>query len=333
MAQVDPDPARVSPAGGPPPQRFRLHVDRDDATEGRAMIIVSFLANVLVAIAKTVAALITRSSSLRTEAVHSWVDVGNECFVVVAARKSLRPADEVRPLGYGRESYVWSLFASIGTLMFGAVVGVWQGVQELGAHEAGAHYVVGYVVIGISFLLEGASFVQTVAQLRKGADELGRDLFEHALATSNATLRAIFTEDFTALVALVVAALGMALHQLTGVATYDGVGSILIGLLMVVAATMLISRNAGLLVGKPLEPNRRARLIVALRNEPEIERVPFVYAEVIGSERLLVIASVGIVGDHTQAELATILREIERRLLKHKYIGLAVLTLATSDDE
>src|SRR4051794_35250340 len=114
MAQVDPD-----PADRPPLRRFRSHVPVDDAGEGRAMIIVSFLANVLVAIAKTVTALITRSSPLRTEAVHSLVDVGNECFVVVAARKSLRPADEVRPLGYGRESYVWSLFASIGTLMFG----------------------------------------------------------------------------------------------------------------------------------------------------------------------------------------------------------------------
>ena len=174
------------------------------------MIIVSFLANVLVAIAKTVAAVITRSSSLRTEAVHSWVDVGNECFVVVAARKSHRLADEVRPFGYGRESYIWSLFASIGTLMFGApVVGVWQGALQEPRHtrSVGAHYVVGYVVIGISFAIEGVSFVQTVAQLRKGADELGRDLFEHALATSNATLRAIFTEDFTALLALVVAML------------------------------------------------------------------------------------------------------------------------------
>ncbi len=306
------------PAVARPPERFRLHVHAEDGNESRAIIVVSFVANVLVATAKTVAALITRSSSMRTEAVHSWVDVGNECFVVAAARSARLPADEQHALGYGRASYVWSLFASIGTL---------------GEPDHGSDYFVGYVVIAVSFVLEGVSFVQTIHQLRKGADELGRDLFEHALSTSNSTLRAVFTEDFTALVALVVAALGMALHQLTGVATYDGVGSILIGLLMVVAATMLISRNAGLLAGKPLEPNQRARLIVALRNEPEIERVPFVYAEVIGPERLLVIASVGIVGDHTQAELATILREIERRLLKHKYIGLAVLTLATSDDE
>ncbi|HEY1555353.1 MAG TPA: cation transporter [Kofleriaceae bacterium] len=306
-------------------------MDLDDAGEGRAMIIVSFLANVLVAIAKTGAALITRSSSLRTEAVHSWVDVGNECFVVVAARKSLRPADEVRPFGYGRESYVWSLFASIGTLMFGAVIGVWQGVQELGAHGAGAHYVVGYVVIGVSFSLEGASFVQTATQLGKGADELGRDLFEHALATSNATLRAIFTEDFTALLALVVAALGMALHQLTGDAIYDGVGSIVIGLLMGVAAVMLIRRNVELLAGKPLEPMLSARLVSALGAEPEVECVAFAYGEVIGPERVMIIASVRLAGDHTQAELAMTLRALEHRLMSYRYVGLAVLTLATPD--
>jgi cation diffusion facilitator family transporter len=307
-------------------------VDRDPARESRATIIVSFLANVLVALAKTVAALITRSSSLRTEAVHSWVDVGNECFVVVAARKSRRPADQGRPLGYGRESYVWSLFASIGTLMFGAVVGVWQGVRELGAHEAGAHYVVGYVVIAISFSLEGVSFVQTVAQLRKGAHELGRDLFEHALATSNSTLRALFTEDFTALLALVVAALGMALHQLTGDAIYDGVGSIIIGLLMGVAAVMLISRNVELLAGKPLEPIQHARLRSALGAEPEIEGVAFAYAEVIGPEQVMIIASVRLAGDHTQAELAMTLRALEHRLMTYRYVALAVLTLATPGD-
>jgi cation diffusion facilitator family transporter len=312
MAQVEPDPARV--------------VNRD---ESGAMIAVSFVANVLVALAKTVAAVITRSSSLRTEAVHSWVDVGNECFVVVAARKSHRPADEVRPLGYGRESYVWSLFASIGTLTFGAVLGVWQGVQELGAHEVGAHYVVGYVVIGVSFLFEGVSFVQTVAQLRKDAAELGRDLFEHALVTSNSTLRSLFTEDFTALLALAVAALGMALHQLTGDAIYDGVGSIIIGLLMGVAAVMLIRRNMELLAGKPLEPSGHARLVSTLGAEPEIECVASAYAEVIGPERVMIIASVRLAGDHTQAELAKTLRTLEQRLMTYRYVGLALLTLAT----
>lgn len=331
MAHVDPAAARVSSAGEPSLQRFRSRVNLIDANEGRAMIIVSFVADVLVAIAKSAAALITRSSSLRTEAVHSWVDVGNACFVVVAGRKSRRPADEVRPFGYGRESYVWSLFASIGTLMIGAVIGIWQGVQELGGHEPAAHYVVGYVVIGVSFFLEGASFVQTAVQLRKGADQLGRDLFEHAFVTSNATLRAVFTEDFTALVALVVAALGMVLHQLTGDAIYDGLGSIIIGSLMAIAAVMLIGRNVELLAGKPLEPIQHTCLVSLLEAEPEIDCVAFAYAEVIGPERVMIVASVRLAGDHNQAELARTLRVVERRLMTRRYVGLAVLTLATPE--
>ena len=143
------------PAMARPPERFRLHVHAEDGNESRAMIVVSFVANVLVATAKTVAAPITRSSSMRTEAVHSWVDVGNECFVVAAARSARLPADEQHAFGFGRASYVWSLFASIGTLLLGAVVGVWQGVHELGEPDHGSDYFVGYVVIAVSFVLEG----------------------------------------------------------------------------------------------------------------------------------------------------------------------------------
>jgi divalent metal cation (Fe/Co/Zn/Cd) transporter len=116
-------------------ERFRLHVAGDDEKRGALMIAVAFVANVLVAIAKTVAAVITGSSSLRTEAVHSWVDVGNEGFVVAAARSARKPADTAHPLGSGRASYVWSMFASLGTLAVGAVVGIWQGVRALGARR------------------------------------------------------------------------------------------------------------------------------------------------------------------------------------------------------
>jgi len=212
------------PAVARPPERFRLHVHPEDGNESRAIIVVSFVANVLVATAKTVAALITRSSSMRTEAVHSWVDVGNECFVVAAARSARLPAGRaararIRP-GVVRVVAVrvdrnavtrrrrWRVARRPRARRARPRVGL---LRRLRRHRCVVR-------------ARGVSFVQTIHQLRKGADELGRDLFEHALSTSNSTLRAVFTEDFTALVALVVAALGMALHQLTGVATYDGVG-------------------------------------------------------------------------------------------------------------
>ena len=313
-------------------ERFRLHVQVDEEGEGRATIAIAFVANVLVAAAKTVAAMITGSSSLRTEAVHSWVDVGNEGFVVAAARTARRGADERHPMGYGRASYVWSLFASLGMLLAGAVVGVWQGIRQLGEPDVASDYLIGYVVIGVSFLLEGYSFIQTLRQVRKDADELGRDVFEQAFRTSNSPIRAVFTEDFTALIALVIAALGMLFHQLTGVATYDAIGSILIGLVMAMAALMLISRNGRYLAGQTIAADQRGRVLAALRANAEINRITFVYAEFIGPERLLLLAGVGIAGDHTQAELATILRDLERRVMQHKYVGLAILTLATPED-
>jgi cation diffusion facilitator family transporter len=314
-------------------ERFRLHVSVADEDEGPSIVGVAFIADVLVAIAKTVAAMLTGSSSLRTEAVHSWVDVGNEGFVVAAARTARKPADEAHPMGYGRASYVWSMFASIVTLAAGAVVGVWQGVQQLSEPDRAAHYIVGYCVIAVSFVLEGVSFVQTLRQLRKGANELGRDLLEHALVTSNSPVRAVFAEDLTALIALVAATLGMLLHQLTGAAIYDAIGSIVIGLVMAVAALLLIMQNARFLAGKSLDLTHREDVTSLIRKYPDVARVTFVYTEFIGPELFLVLAGVGIAGDHDQAELATILRALERELMQQKYIGLAIMTLATAEDD
>ncbi len=313
-------------------ERFRLHVAVDEESEGPSVVAVAFIANVLVAIAKTVAAVLTGSSSMRTEAVHSWVDVGNEGFVVAATRTARKPADEAHPMGYGRASYVWSLFASIGTLAGGAVVGVWQGIQQLSEPDIGAHYLVGYSVIAISFVLEGASFLQTLRKVRKGADALGRDVFEHALQTSNSPMRAVFAEDFTALIALVAAALGMLLHQLTGAAIYDAIGSIVIGVLMLVSALMLIARNARFLAGASLDGPARGRTLALIKSSPDVARITFLYTEFIGPERFLLLAGVGIAGDRDQAELAAILRALERELMKQKYIGLAIMTLATAED-
>jgi cation diffusion facilitator family transporter len=313
-------------------ERFRLNIALDDDTHGPSVVAVAFVANVLVAIAKTAAAVLTGSSSMRTEAVHSWVDVGNEGFVVAATRSARRPADFTHAMGHGRASYVWSLFASLGTLAAGALVGVWEGVRQLGEPDVPRHYVIGYVVLGLSFVLEGTSFLQTLRQVRKQADELGRDLFEHALATSDSPTRAVFAEDFTALIALAAAAFGMLLHQLTGRAVFDAAGSIAIGVLMGVTALFLISRNARFLGGESLAPKQWRQLLAIIRADPRVERVTFVYTEFIGPGRCLVIAGMGISGERSQSELAAILRDIERGLMRRPHIGLAIMTLATAED-
>src|SRR6201987_1177523 len=153
------------------------------ASQSFTTVLVAFGANVLIAVAKSAAAAVTGSASLVAEAAHSWADSGNEIFLLIANRRSRRPADAAHPFGHGREAYVWSLFAALGLFVAGAAVSVTHGVQELRHPEPATDFIVGYVVLAISFVLEGISFLQSTRQARQEAELFDRDLIEHVLAT------------------------------------------------------------------------------------------------------------------------------------------------------
>ena len=134
--------------------------------ESVVTVVVALAANLLIAVAKTVAAVLTGAASMLAEAAHSWADTGNEVFLLIAHHKAGRPADAGHPLGYGREVYVWSLFAAIGLFAVGAGVSVTHGIQELVHPEPAESFAIAYVVLAISMVLEGASFAQAWRQLR-----------------------------------------------------------------------------------------------------------------------------------------------------------------------
>src|SRR4051794_31165356 len=157
------------------------------------------------------------------EAAHSWADTGNEVFLLFADRRSDRSRDAAHPLGYGREAYVWSMFAAFGLFTAGAVVSISHGITELISPEPATDYLIAYLVLGIAFVLEGISFTQATRQARSRAHELGRDTLQHIWDTSNPTLRAVFAEDAAALIGLVIAFVGVGLHQLTGSPVPDAI--------------------------------------------------------------------------------------------------------------
>jgi len=314
-------------------KRFHRNLAVDTSAQWKKWpVIFAFVADIVAAVAKTVAAVLTGSASMLAEAVHSWVNTVTECFLVASYFAARRPADAVHSLGYGRESYVWSLFASLGMFIVGAEVGVWHGIHQLGAPDKTTDYLFGYVVIAISFALEGASFRQALIFVRKRAAERDQGVFEHVFRTSDTQLRAVFIEDFIAPIALAIAALGMALHELTGKAVYDAAGSILIGVLMGVTGLVLINLNRQFLAGMPLTPEQRAVVLRLLRSAPEIECVTTLFAEFIGPDRLLIAARVAIAGDHTQTELAHVLRELEQRIEAHDNVGRAMLSLSLPEE-
>src|SRR5471030_2831442 len=141
--------------------------DGPGGSESVTTVLVALAANVLVAMAKSVAAVLTGSASILAEAAHSWADTGNEVFLLIANRRSRRPPDRAHPLGHGREAYVWSLFAALGLFVAGAAVSVTHGIQELLRQEPANDFVVGYVVLAVSFVLEGISLLQSVRQVRR----------------------------------------------------------------------------------------------------------------------------------------------------------------------
>ena len=251
--------------------------------ESTLTVLVAFGANFAIAAAKTAAATVSGSASMLAEAAHSWADTGNEVFLLIANRRSARPADDRHPLGYGREAYVWSLLAAVGLFVVGASVSIWHGVSELigGEQPHGRDYALAYAVLAVSFVLEGISFSQAVRQLRAEAHRLDRDLLTHALETSDPTTRAVFAED-SHMIGIVIATAGIGMHELTGVAAWDAVGSILVGVLLGVVAVLLIDRNRRFLTGEPGSADLRQAAIARVQQLPDVASVRYLRLEFVG---------------------------------------------------
>jgi cation diffusion facilitator family transporter len=301
-------------------------------SESLLTVVVAFSANLLIAVAKSIAAVITGSASLLAEAAHSWADTGNEVFLLIANRRSLRAADPQHPFGHGREAYVWSMFAALGLFVAGAAVSVTHGIQELINPEPASDYLIGYIVLAVSFVLEGVSFSQSIRQARPEAASLERDLIEHVLVTSDPTLRAVFAEDAAALVGLLLAAGGLGLHQLTGSPVPDAIGSILVGVLLGVVAVVLINRNRRFLVGQEADPRVRASVVQALLAQPEVARVTYLRLEVVGPRLVSVIGDVDLTGDETESHVAVRLRALEAKITASPAVAGTVLSLSAPDE-
>ena len=300
----------------------------DPAAESLLTVVIALVSNALLAIAKSFAAVLTGSASMVAEALHSWADTGNEVLLVVAERRSRRAADSRHPLGYGKDAYIWSMFAAFGLFIVGAVVSIQHGIVELTDPEPAHDYGIAYAVLALSFVLEGISFVRAYRQAHADARQRSIATLRHVARSSNPTLRAVFAEDSAALIGLVIAFFGVLLHELTGSPVFDAIGSILVGALLGVVAIVLIARNRSFLLGEAVDDDIRDSVLADLLRMPSIERVAFLHIEFIGPGLVFLIASVDLVGDRGEADAARELHRLEGVLMARPQVGRALLTLA-----
>lgn len=263
-------------------------------------VLVAGAANLGIALAKLAAGLVGHSAAMLSEAAHSFGDTLNEVLLAIAVRRSRHPADDRHPFGYGKESFIWALLATLATFVAGAGFAITHGIHTIADGEASDDFGLSYLVLAVSFVLEGISFLRATSHARGAAGAHQTRTLSYLRATPDTTLKAVVLEDAAALVGLVLATLGVGLEELTGSPVWDGVASVAIGVLLVVIAVTLAIDNVSLLVGEsaPRRVEREVRAV--LEAQPGIDAVVDLRTMIIGPHEVLVAATVDYADQHSE---------------------------------
>lgn len=255
----------------------------------RVTVLVALAANLVIAAAKAVGGLAAGSPALMSEAAHSVADSMNEVFLLAALRRSRRPADKRHPFGYGKERFFWSLLAAVGIFVMGGCFSFFQGLEALrnGAEEKTSGYVAGLIVLGVSFLAEGLSLLRALHQVRRQGGTGG--------GLRDPALRTVVAEDGTAVLGVTLAAIGMALHMVTGQVVWEASASFAIGALLVFVAFHLGREARDQLIGEAADPEAADRIRDLLQEQPEIDSVEALFTMKTGLDQALVAARVDLV--------------------------------------
>src|ERR1700712_822180 len=239
--------------------------------ESLLTVLLALAANLLVAVMKLIAGLLSGSGALLSEAAHSFGDTTTEVLLLTALKKSAQQADRRHPFGYGKERYFWSLLAAMGIFISGAIFSVYEGVHTIIEGPDQKMAWLNYVVLAVSAVLEGTSLRQGIRQARGAARRQRRTLADYVRNPEDPTVKSVVLEDSVALIGLALAAAGVGLHQLTGSAVFDGAAWIAMGLLRGWAWVTRAKTNMSLLIGRQAAPRLMRASEARLEEQPEVD--------------------------------------------------------------
>ena len=283
------------------------------AESGNKLVLFAALgANLGIAVAKFVAAAITGSSAMLTEGFHSVVDSTNQLLLLYGERASNRPADDVHPLGYGREIYFWSFVVAILIFATGAGLSILEGIKHIRYPGPIEDATIAYVVLGISFLLEGASWLTAVREFRLTQGSLG--WWKAVRRSKDPSTFIVLFEDSAAMFGLVIAAAGVFLTHWTHNPAWDGTASIVLGVALAIVAFMLARESKGLLIGERADPALAAAIREAFASRPEVTRVQEVVTIHFAPRKVFVAASVDFDDPIAVGAIEVLIAETEAQL-------------------
>jgi cation diffusion facilitator family transporter len=285
--------------------------------ETKRTVLVAGAANVVVAVIKAIAGVLTGSSAMLAESAHSVADTLNQAFLLTSIKKSSRPPDEEHPFGYGQERYFWSLLAAFGIFMLGAGFSIFEGILALGRSSKEGSPLIAYIVLLLAGTAETISFIRAYRQMRAEAKKDNTDLIEHVKTSPDTTVKAALFEDSAAVIGLLLAALGIGLRQATGSSVYDGAASIAIGVLLIVVAVRLGMDNRNLLIGRAADKRDLAIIREIIESTSGIDDLHELLTMHLGPDNLIVAARVSLADGLSSDDAEDLADQVDRRLSEH----------------
>ncbi|MCP9950535.1 cation diffusion facilitator family transporter [Actinomadura madurae] len=282
------------------------------AEGGTKAIIAALAANLGIAVSKAVAFVFTGSSSMLAESIHSVADSGNQGLLLLGRKRSERDRTPEHPFGYGRERYFYAFVVAVVLFTVGAAFSLYEGYHKISHPEEVKAPAWAFGVLIVAIVLETFSFRTAIQESNAVRGEQSWWSFiRHAKAPE---LPVVLLEDLAALVGLFLALFGVTAAVVTGDGVWDGVGTVAIGLLLGVVATVLAIETKSLLIGEGVDPQTERRIVTALESVDEVARLIHIRTEYIGPDALLIAAKIAVHHDDTAAEVARGIDAAEARI-------------------
>jgi cation diffusion facilitator family transporter len=296
----------------------------------------ALFANGVIAILKFVGAVITGSSGMMAEAFHSVADTTNQVFLLLGLRFYKRPASTKHPFGYGKERFFWSFIAAIFIFGVGATYAIYEGIQKLAHPHPPTNLNWAFWILGISFVLEAGSIGLAIYQEVKEAHHEGLSFMQYLRESKDPTAKTVLFEDSAALIGIVIAFTGLVLthYQVGGAAGayWDGLASIIIGLVLAIVAFVLARASRGLLLGEAANPKVVAAIKEAIEAHPSVERVVELLTMHLAPKQILINAHVKLQENLVTSDILKCIEEIEQRIkLAEPKVEMIFLEAARGD--
>ncbi|MDH4117129.1 MAG: cation diffusion facilitator family transporter [Acidimicrobiia bacterium] len=287
---------------------------------GTKAIVAAMAANGSIAVAKFVAYLVTGSASMLAESIHSVADTSNQGLLLLGGKRAKKIADDEHQFGYGRERYFWAFVVALVLFALGGVYSLYEGIEKVRhPHEVSSlSWAIGVLLVAI--VAEGLSFRTAIREARPLL--AGRSWWQYIRTSRAPELPVVLLEDAGALFGLILALMGVSMAAITGDPIWDGIGTLCIGVLLLVIASVLTFEMRSLLIGEAATPSDIAKMMAAATSAPHVARIIDMKTQHIGPEDLLVAGKIEFDRGMSTSQIADAIDGVEaaiRRVLPHAH--------------